>query len=351
MSQTPTIPMRALALTSPTGLDALQVMDLPDAPMPGPGEVRLRIKAAALNHLDLFMAAGLPGPEPEWPFIVGSDGAGVIESVGDGVVSAHAGDRVMLNPGISCGRCRFCTMGEESLCERFAILGEHRSGTVAELVTVPAVNVAPVPGGMTWPEAAAFPLSTLTAWRMLVTRARLAEGETLFVWGAGGGVSQQSIRIGRDLGATVIVAGAREKLAGAEMIGAHHVIDRRDDVVARVKELTGRRGADVVVDSVGEATWPSTLRIVSRLGRIVVCGGTTGPQLAFDARRLFWHQWSILGSTMGNRREFADITAHAHAGRLWPTVDSVVSLEQSVEAYRRLAAGTQTGKVVIEVSP
>jgi NADPH:quinone reductase-like Zn-dependent oxidoreductase len=343
--------MKALALTSPTGLDALRVMDLPDAPMPGPGEVRIRMKAAALNHLDLFMADGLPGPEPEWPFIVGSDGAAVIESVGDGVVSAQVGDRVMLNPGISCGQCRFCQMGEESLCERYAILGEHRSGTVAELVTLPAINVAPVPEGMTWSDAAAFPLSTLTAWRMLVTRARLTEGEVLFVWGAGGGVSQQAIRIGRYLGATVIVAGSRDKLADAEAIGAHHVIDRKDDVVARVKEITGRRGADVVVDSVGEATWTSTLRIVSRLGRIVVCGGTTGPGLTLDARRLFWHQWSILGSTMGNRREFADIVAHAHAGRFWPTVDSVVSLEQGVEAYRRLAAGTQSGKVVIEVSP
>jgi NADPH:quinone reductase-like Zn-dependent oxidoreductase len=342
--------MLSLALTAPTGLAALEVMDLPDAPSPGPGEVRVRMKAAALNHLDLFVTDGLPGTEPQWPFIVGSDGAGVIESVGDGVVSTHVGDRIMQNPGISCGQCRFCRMGEESLCERYAILGEHRGGTVAELVTLPAINVAPVPEGMTWAEAAAFPLSTLTAWRMLVTRARLAEGETLFVWGAGGGVSQQAVRIGHFLGATVIVAGSREKLAEAEAIGAHHVIDRKDDVIARVKEITGRRGADVVVDSVGEATWPATLRIVSRFGRIVVCGGTTGPRLTLDARRLFWHQWSILGSTMGNRREFAEIVAHAHAGRFWPTVDSAVSLEQGVDAYRRLAAGTQTGKVVIEVS-
>jgi NADPH:quinone reductase-like Zn-dependent oxidoreductase len=341
--------MRSLALTSPTGLSALEVLDLPDAPSPGPGEVRVRMKAAALNRLDLFVTDGLPGMEPEWPFIVGSDGAGVIEAVGEGVVSAHVGDRVMLNPGISCGHCRFCRMGEESLCERYAILGEHRGGTVAELVTLPAINVAPAPDDMTWAQAAAFPLATLTAWRMLVTRARLLEGETLFVWGAGGGVSQQSIRIGRHLGATVIVAGSPGKLADAQAIGAHHVIDRGDDVIARVKEITGRRGADVVVDSVGEATWPSSLRIVSRFGRIVVCGGTTGPHLTLDGRRLFWHQWSILGSTMGNRREFAEIVAHAHAGRFWPTVDSVASLEDSVDAYRRLAAGTQTGKIVIEV--
>jgi NADPH:quinone reductase-like Zn-dependent oxidoreductase len=343
--------MRGLALRKPEGINALEVMDLPDAPMPGPGEVRIRMKAAALNRLDLFVAEGLPGTAPEWPFIVGSDGAGIVESVGEGVVSAHAGDRVIFNPGISCGHCRFCQAGEESLCERYAILGEHRSGTVAELVTLPAVNLAPVPAGMSWAQAAAFPLATLTAWRMLATRARLLDGETLFIWGAGGGVSQAAIQVGRYLGATVIVAGSADKLDKAIALGAAHALDRgTDDVVGRVKELTGRRGADVVLDSVGEATWPSTLRIVSRFGRIVVCGATTGPNLTLDARRLFWHQWTILGSTMGNRREFDEIVKHAHAGRFWPVVDSIVLLDDSIEAYRRLASGAHAGKLVIEVS-
>lgn len=342
--------MRALALYKPEGINALEVMDLPDAPMPRPGEVRVRMKAAALNRLDLFVAEGLPGADHAWPFIVGSDGAGVVDAVGEGVADVHTGDRVMLNPGVSCGHCRFCAAGEESLCERYAILGEHRSGTIAELVTLPAVNLAPVPAGMAWARAAAFPLATLTAWRMLATRARLSEGETLFIWGAGGGVSQAAVQIGRYLGATIIVAGSAGKLDTAAELGAQHVLDYgRDDVVGRVKEITGRRGADVVLDSVGEATWPSTLRIVSRFGRIVVCGATTGPHLTLDARRLFWHQWSILGSTMGNRREFGDIVAHAHAGRFWPVVDSIVPLEDSVEAYRRLASGAHAGKVVIEV--
>ncbi len=343
--------MRGLALRKPEGIDALAVMDLPDAPMPGPGEVRVRMKAAALNRLDLFVAEGLPGADQGWPFIVGSDGAGVVDAVGEGVADVHTGDRVMLNPGVSCGHCRFCAAGEESLCEHYAILGEHRSGTIAELVTLPAVNLAPVPADMMWAQAAAFPLATLTAWRMLATRARLAEGETLFIWGAGGGVSQAAIQVGRYLGATIIVAGSAGKLAAAAELGAQHVLDSgQDDVVGRVKEITGRRGADVVLDSVGEATWPSTLRIVSRFGRIVVCGATTGPHVTLDARRLFWHQWTILGSTMGNRREFGDIVAHAHAGRFWPVVDSIVPLEDSVEAYRRLASGAHAGKVVIEVA-
>jgi NADPH:quinone reductase-like Zn-dependent oxidoreductase len=343
--------MRALVLTQPDGIDALAVMDVPDAPAPGLGEVRIRMRTAALNHLDLFVTGGLPGTEPEWPFLVGSDGAGVVESVGRGVMSVRVGDRILLNPGVSCGDCRFCHMGEESLCERFSILGEHRSGTVAELVTLPAVNVAPVPADMSWPEAAAFPLATLTAWRMLATRARLAEGETVFIWGAGGGVAQAAVQIGRFLGATVIVAGSREKLARATALGAHHVLDaQHDDVPAEVKRITSRRGADVVVETVGEATWPSTLRIVSRSGRVVLCGATTGPHLTLDARRLFWHQWTLLGSTMGNRREFAEVVAHAHARRFWPVVDSVVALSSSVDAYRRLAAGAQSGKIVIEVS-
>jgi NADPH:quinone reductase-like Zn-dependent oxidoreductase len=343
--------MRALALDKPEGISALGVMDLADAPMPGPGEVRVRMKAAALNRLDLFVTEGLPGAEPSWPFIVGSDGAGVVDVVGDRVTSVQPGDRVMLNPGISCGQCRFCQAGEESLCERFSILGEHRSGTAAELVTLPAVNLAPVPAGMSWAQAAAFPLATLTAWRMLATRARLLGGETLFIWGAGGGVSQAAIQIGRHLGAEIIVAGSAAKLERAIGLGAHHALDRdAGDVADRVKQITGRKGADVVLDSVGEATWPSTLRIVSRFGRIVVCGATTGPNLTLDARRLFWHQWTILGSTMGNRREFDEIVKHAHAGRFWPVVDSIVPLEDSVEAYRRLASGAHAGKLVIEVS-
>jgi NADPH:quinone reductase-like Zn-dependent oxidoreductase len=274
-----------------------------------------------------------------------------VESVGAEVTGVRPGDRVMLNPGVSCGRCAECQADQEPLCPDFAILGEHRSGTAAELVVVPAANVAPVPAEMSWPQAAAFSLATLTAWRMLSGRAGLRGGETVLVWGVGGGVGMAALQIGVLLGARVIVtSGSDDKLAFARGLGAAVTLNHgTDDVVAAVKRETGGRGADVVVDSVGERTWELSLRAVRRGGRIVVCGATTGPRAGFDLRRLFWRQWSILGSTMGSRREYAEIVRLADQGRLWPVVDQVVPLARGAEAYARMQRGEQTGKLVIEV--
>ena len=344
--------MKALVLAGPGGLDRLGVTDLPAPPAPGPGEAVVRIRAAALNRLDLFMVEGMPGLPPEWPHVVGTDGAGVVEAVGDGVGHVRPGDRVMIDPGLSCGTCAWCVAGEESLCDRFGVIGEHRSGTAAELVPVPARNLAAVPADMSWAAAAAFPLATLTAWRMLATRADLQPGETVLVWGAGGGVAQAAIRIGVLLGARVVVASARPEAREAALaLGAEAALDHSaEDVPKAVRALTGGRGADVVVDSVGEATWPRSLRSLRRGGRMVVCGATTGPMVGLDARKLFWHGWSILGSTMGSRREFAEVVRLAHEGKLRPTVDRVVPLDGAAEAFRRLARGEQTGKVVIAVS-
>jgi NADPH:quinone reductase-like Zn-dependent oxidoreductase len=344
--------MRALALEGVGGLEHLALRDVPDPGPPAPGEVRIAMRAAALNRLDLFMVGGLPGKPAAFPHVVGSDGTGVVESVGIGVTHLRAGDRVMLNPGIACGTCPACARGDHPLCDTFAILGEHRGGTVAEFLVLPAVNAAPVPDAMSWAEAAAFPLATLTAWRMLTTRARVQAGETVFIWGAGGGVSQAAIRIAAHLGARVIAtSGSDEKLALARQLGAAETINHAtQDVVAEVKRITGRRGADVVVDSVGEKSWPASLRSIARGGRLVTCGATSGPHVEIDVRRLFWHQWTILGSTMGSRAEFGEIVALAHEGRLWPVVDSVVPLEDAVAAFRRLASGEQAGKLVIEVS-
>jgi NADPH:quinone reductase-like Zn-dependent oxidoreductase len=258
----------------------------------------------------------------------------------------------MINPGLSCGECDFCRAGEESCCTRFALLGEHRSGTAAEYVVVPAANLARVPDAMPWPEAAAFSLATLTAWRMLTTRARVQAGETVLVWGAGGGVALAAIRIGALLGARVVAtSGTAAKLAAARRAGAAETLDHSTaDVVAQVRRLTGGLGAHVVVDSVGERTWTSSLRALRRGGRLVICGATTGPSVSLDLRRLFWHQWSILGSTMGSRREYAEIVRLAHEGKLWPTVDRVVPLDGGADAFARLARGEQTGKLVIEVA-
>jgi len=344
--------MRALALEGVGGLEHLALRDVPDPGPPAEGEVRVAMRAAALNRLDLFMVNGLPGKPAAFPHVVGSDGAGVVESVGSGVTQVREGDRVMLNPGISCGACPACARGDHPLCDSFSILGEHRGGTVAEFLVLPAVNAAPVPDAMSWAEAAAFPLATVTAWRMLTTRAHVRAGETVLVWGAGGGVSQAAIRIAAHLGARVIAtSGSDDKLALARRLGAAETVNHAtQDVVAEVKRITGRRGADVVVDSVGEKTWPASLRSIARGGRLVTCGATSGPHVEIDVRRLFWHQWTILGSTMGSRKEFAEIVALAHEGKLRPVVDSVVPLENAVAAFRRMAAGEQAGKLVIEVS-
>lgn len=344
--------MRALAVAAVGGLEHLAVRELPAPEVEGPGDVRVRVHAAALNRLDLFVADGLPGVSYSFPHILGSDGAGVVESVGPAVTRVRPGDRVMINPGLSCGRCPACLAGEESLCAGFGVVGEHRHGTAAEYVVVPQENLAPVPPAMPWPEAAAFSLGTLTAWRMLTTRAKLQPGETVLIWGIGGGVAMAALGIARHLGArTVVTSGTEAKLEAARRHGADTAINHStSDVVAEVRRLTGGRGADVVVDSVGQVRWQESLRALRRGGRLVTCGATTGPMVTIDLRRLFWHQWSLLGSTLGSRREYDEIVALAHQGRLWPVVDRTVPLDEGPAALARLERGEQIGKLVIEVT-
>lgn len=344
--------MRALTLTDTSGIGALEVRDVPAPALGETSDVRIRVHAASINRLDLMLTDGLPGVTLAFPHIVGTDAAGVVESVGADVQGLHPGDRVMVNPGISCGHCNACLAGEQPLCDHFGILGEHRPGTAAEFIVVPASNVARVPDGMGWAEAAAFSLATLTAWRMLVTRAGLRAGETVLVWGAGGGLAQAAIAIGHLAGANVIAASTSDaKLEIAGRLGADHLVNHTtQDLVAEVRRITDRHGADVVVDSVGEASWPRSLRCLARGGRLVTCGATTGPMVGLDIRKLFWHQWSILGSTMGNHREYAAVVALAGRGELWPVVDRSVALDESAEIYRRMAANEQAGKLVIEVA-
>ena len=345
--------MRALTLAGTGGLDDLRLLEVPAPAIAAPDEVLVRIRCAALNRLDLWMTGGLPNAKPSFPHVVGSDGAGEVEAVGPAAGKWRPGDRVLINPGISCGHCAACQEGEESLCANYAIMGEHVAGTAAELVVVPAANLARIPDGMSWSEAAAFTLATLTAWRMLTNRARLQAGETVLIWGVGGGVGMAALQIAVHLGARAIVtSGSDAKLETAVRLGAAVAVNHRTaDVVAQVRSETGGRGADVVVDSVGEATWTNSFRALRRGGRLVICGATTGPAVSLDLRRLFWHQWGILGSTMGNRREFAEIVRLLHEGKLWPVVDSVVPLADGAAAYRRMQRGEQTGKLVIEVSP
>lgn len=345
--------MRALTLTANGGLEHLQVQDVPPPAVHAPDDVLVRVHAAALNRLDLFVVDGLPGVSYSFPHIMGADGAGVVEDFGPAVSRWRRGDRVFLNPGVSCGACSWCLAGEQPLCTRFAVLGEHRPGTIADHVVVPERNLATVPEGMPWAQAAAFTLATLTAWRMLVTRARLVAGETVLIWGIGGGVAQAALKVARYVGArTIVTSSSDTKLARAVALGADYALNHtRVDVAKEVRVLTERRGVEVVVESVGQATWERSLRCLARLGRLVTCGGTSGPMVTTDVRKLFWYQWTILGSTIGNDAEFRAITSLARAGQLWPELDRSYPLSESLHAFRRLAEGAQLGKLVIEVNP
>jgi len=343
--------MQALFMNRHGGLDALEVGTRPD-PTPAAGEVAVAVKAAALNHLDLFVLQGLPGLELAMPHVGGADAAGVITALGDGVIGWQVGDDVVLNPGTWCGRCEFCRSGEESMCVRFGLLGEHRPGTFAELVCVPAASLGRRPAHLGWAEAAAFPLVYLTAWRMLVTRARLSAGETVLIHGIGGGVALAALALAVRLGARAIVTSSHEsKLERARALGAEATIDyTRHDVAREVRSLTGKRGVDVVVDSIGEATWMASLRSARRGGRILTCGATSGPNPAEEVRLIFWNQLSILGSTMGSRSDWNAMLDAVNAWQLAPVVDAVLPLARGRAAYQRLRDGGQFGKIVLAVS-
>jgi NADPH:quinone reductase-like Zn-dependent oxidoreductase len=344
--------MRALTLIGTGGLEHLRVQELPEPVIQSPGDVLVRVQAAALNRLDLLVAEGLPGVTYVFPHVVGSDGAGTVQQVGESVSSIRPGDRVMVNPTLSCGECAACLNEEESLCSKLRVLGEHGHGTAAEYIVVPAGNLALVPEEMPWIEAAAFSLATLTAWHMLIVRARVQAGETVLIWGIGGGVALAALQIARHIGArTIVTSGTAAKLEVARTLGADVMLNHTlMDVAVQVRKHTGGLGADVVIDSVGEQTWQDSLRSLRRGGRLVICGATTGPMVSLDLRRLFWHQWTIMGSTLGSRRDYAEVVALAAQGKLWPVVDRVVPLEEALLAFERLQRGEQVGKLVIEVA-
>jgi NADPH:quinone reductase-like Zn-dependent oxidoreductase len=327
--------------------------DLPEPVLTTATDVRVRVHAAALNHLDLFVVAGLPGITitPSW--ILGADAAGVIDRVGADVRGVSAGDFVLINPGVSDRTCEYCRRGDQSLCVHFQLLGEHRPGTFADYIVVPAANVrtVPAPGAASAAVAgaAAFTLVTLTAWRMVVTRAMVAPGETVLIWGIGGGVAQAALQIAKARGARVwVTSGSDEKLQRAAELGADEVLNHRTTDVARaIREQTRKRGADVVIDCVGQATWRQSLAALGRAGRLVTCGATTGPIVETDVRRMFWNQWTLMGSTMGNDSEFDAIAAEFRAGRLRTPVDRVYPLADGRAAFERLASGDHFGKIVL----
>ncbi len=344
--------MKAVFFTAHGGNEVLTVGERPD-PSPGPGEVLVRIEAAALNRLDIFVRDGIPGVPIALPHVPGADGAGVVEALGPGVSGPAPGTRVLLQPGLSCGTCEFCLKGERSLCVRFGILGEHVPGTFAERIAVPRANVFPAPARLSSEKAAAFPLAGLTAWRLLVTRAALRPGETVLIHGVGGGVSTFAIQVAKLCGASrvFVTSSSPEKLARAKELGADEAIDyTKADVGKSVRDMTGKRGVDVVVDSVGAATWRHSLTAAAKGGRIVTCGATSGPAPPENINVIFWKQLSILGSTMGTDAEFVAMLAAVAAGRLEPVVDTVFPIADVRKAYERMASGEAFGKIVLKVS-
>jgi NADPH:quinone reductase-like Zn-dependent oxidoreductase len=345
--------VRALTIDAHGELDQLHFRtDAPTPELAAPDDVRIRVCAAALNHLDLWVVKGVPGVHIAPGWILGSDCAGVVDATGAEVNSVRVGDHVTVNPGVSDRTCEYCLTGDNPLCLKYAILGEHRPGTLAEYLVVPAANVLPIPASVSFATAAAFPLTTLTAWRMVVTRANVRSTDQVLIRGIGGGVALASLQIAKLLGARVwVTSGSDSKLERARALGADEVLNHRTQDVAReIRARTGKRGVDVVLDCVGEATWASSLGSLGKRGRLVTCGGTSGPLVQTDIRRVFWNQWTIMGSTMGSDSEFAAVVHELRAGRLVPPIDSEFPLEHGADAFARLKSGEQFGKVVVTIS-
>jgi len=341
--------LKALYFEEHGGIQNLVFGNRPE-PEPGPGEVRVRLKTAALNHLDLFVLGGMPGIPIGLPHIGGADGAGVVDALGAGVSAFEIGAEVVFDPGLSCGHCDYCRAGEQSLCVNFGVLGEHNDGTFAEKAVVAADSLAPRPDHLSWEEAAAFGLTYLTAWRMLMTRGGLRTGETLLIHGIGGGVSLACLQLGKLAGCRVIVTSrSPEKLARAGDLGADELLPADDQVARAVRGLTGKRGADVVVDSVGEATWMQSLKSAAKGGRIVTCGATSGPNPKEEIRLIFWNQLSVIGSTMGSRDDWRRLMTAVTGHLLRPVVDVVLPLAEGRTAYRRLEDAEQFGKIVLSI--
>lgn len=338
--------MKAVRFHRHGGPEVLICEEVPD-PAPPPGWAVVRVRAYSLNHLDLWHRNGIARQSTPLPLIGGSDVSG--EVVDPGASGVKAGTRVMLQPGISCGHCAACISGRDNECRSYSVLGTHYSGGAAELVTVPPANLVPIPDTIGFVEAAAFPLTFLTAWHMMLTRARLQAGETVLVLAAGSGVGQAAIQLARLHNARVLAtAGSDEKATRGRELGAEAVINHHtEDLPARVRELTGGRGVDVVIEHVGQATWDRSLKCLAPAGRLVTCGATAGYDAKIDLRFLFARQLSLLGSYMGRKEELLRAAQFLCAGRMTPVIDRTFPLHEAPAAHERLEKGEHFGKIVL----
>jgi NADPH:quinone reductase-like Zn-dependent oxidoreductase len=341
--------MKAVVLRRHGEPEVLEQAELP-IPEPGVGQVRVEVKAVALNHLDIWVRRGGPAFHLEYPHRLGSDIAGLVDAVGAGSEDVEIGSRVVVSPGLSCGACRACVSGRDNLCPRYGILGETRSGGYCQFLVVPRQNIAPYPGELSFPEAAASILTFMTAWQMLAGKAQVRPGETVLVQAAGSGVGVAAVQIARMFGARVIAtAGSAAKLERLRELGADEAIDyKTSDFVAAVKDLTGRRGADVVFEHVGGDTFAASIKATASGGRIVTCGATAGPKPVIDLRHVFFRQISIFGSTMASRGDLVEVLGHIAAGRLRPVVDRVLPLAEAAHAHSLLESRSVFGKIVLE---
>lgn len=342
--------MKAVYFNEHGGPEVLKYGDLDD-PAPGRGGVLIDVEATSINHLDIFVRRGMPGIEIPFPHVPGCDAAGRISKLGEGVSGLSVGQRVLVNPSISCGRCEYCLRGDASLCRSYQVLGEHRWGGCCEKVVVPSENVIPIPDELTWEQAAAVPLVFLTAWRMLITRGRLKPGEDVLILGAAAGVGTACIQVAKVAGARVLAAASgEEKLALCKELGADVLIDyTREDVVERVREITRKRGVDICVDYIGKDTWVDSLRSTSRGGRIVTCGATTGYDPRTDLRHIYYRQLEIIGSTMGSKNELLAPLKFIFDGRMKPVIGKVLHLENTADGHRLIEDRRALGKVVVRV--
>jgi NADPH:quinone reductase-like Zn-dependent oxidoreductase len=342
--------MKAIVIPRHGGPEALELRDV-EQPTPGAGEVLVRVRACALNHLDLWSRNGIAGIQFPLPLIPGSDIAGEIAGVGAGATRAKVGDKVVLSPGVACGQCAACASGDDSQCRWYKLIGYMRNGGCAEYVVAPEVNALPMPQGLSFEEAAAVPLVFLTAWHMLITRAQLKAGEDVLVLGAGSGIGSAAIQIAKLIGARVIAtAGDPMKFEKARALGADEMIQHgKQDISEEVRRLTGKRGVDVVFEHVGKVTWEQTVKSLATAGRLVTCGATTGREAMTDLRLLFARQLSLLGSYMGSRGELFHVLKLVGEKKLRPVVDRVLPLAEARAAHEVMERREHFGKVVLRL--